>query len=588
MVFSSQLQPSKASMTRLHVPKIVVIYSLLLVLCGVGYAKYDSYQIDGDAVAFMDIADAMRAHDIAHVVNGYWNPGYAAMLLAGEVVKHPSRWDELQTFYWVNFFIFIACICACLYFVSSLLRLRDNFEEHSELPPALSRPAMFLVALALLFASFQRELSLGAIRSDALLLFLFILAGGLVFRLQRKAGFAYYALLGLVLGLAYLTKSFAFVPSAILLASIAVFAFTRGYRERRTILLGVVIAVLAFSAIAGPYILAISKQRSRFTTGESARLNYAFFIDHTSRWHEWHSGDMGKAQADFKHHEQLLIASPPVYSYSLHPVGTYPLWFDPAYWTDTIHPKFYLKWQVARLARNCVLLLRFLLGHLEGFILLGVLLLAGCSFGRGRGAWLPLIPVSAWGLIMIGIYFPVDLQDRYLTGALLLFVIPLLAMLRRSASSNGSEVANGVAMLLAGLVLADGVRTIAELRRVESVNGAARGAYSREIYSAALGLGQMGISPGEVVACFGAKACYVDQYWARLADTPIRAEIEAPADSDPGEFWKSLPNQEQVLEVLRRQNIGAIVAVFAPSSHVPDGWQELGSSHFYALRVDSK
>ena len=572
-------------MTRFHVPKTIVIYSLLLVLCGAGYAKYDSYQLDGDAVAFMDIADAIRAHDIAHMVNGYWNPGYPAMLLAGELIKQPTRWNELQVFYWVNFFIFVACIFACLYFVSALLRFRNDLDKHSERPPALSGLAMFLVALALLFASFQRELSLGAIRSDSLLLCLFIVAGGFVFRLQSRAGFAYYPLLGFVLGLAYLTKSFALLPSIILLASIAVFGLTRKSSERRTMLLGILVADLAFSAIAGPYILAISKQRSRFTTGESARLNYAFFVDHTSRWHEWHSGDLGKAKADFKHHEQLLIPSPPVYSYAMHPVGTYPLWFDPAYWTDTIHPAFYLRWQVARLARNCVLLLRFLLGHLEGFVVLGVLVITGCSFGRRRDTWLPLVPVSAWGLIMIGIYFPVDFQDRYLTGALFLFVIPLLAMLRRS---SGSEVANGIAMMLAGLVLADGVRTIAELRRVESVNGAARGAYNREIYSAASGLREVGVLPGELVACFGGTACYVDQYWARVAHTPIRAEIEAPGDIDPGEFWKSLANQEQVLEVLRRQNIRAVVAVFAPSSHVPDGWQELGSSHFYAMRVNDK
>ena len=61
--------------SRLH--KLVLVYSLLLAVCGFGYAHYSNYMVDGDAVAFMDIADALRVGDFAHLVNGYWNPAYA-------------------------------------------------------------------------------------------------------------------------------------------------------------------------------------------------------------------------------------------------------------------------------------------------------------------------------------------------------------------------------------------------------------------------------------------------------------------------------------------------------------------------------
>jgi hypothetical protein len=51
--------------------KIVLVYLLVLVFCGIGYAKYDSYKIDGDAVAFLDISDDLRAQDLSLAVNGY-------------------------------------------------------------------------------------------------------------------------------------------------------------------------------------------------------------------------------------------------------------------------------------------------------------------------------------------------------------------------------------------------------------------------------------------------------------------------------------------------------------------------------------
>jgi hypothetical protein len=563
--------------------KVALIYSLLLVLCGIGYARYSNYMLDGDAVAFMDIADAMHAHDLAHVVNGYWNPAYAGALLVGELVTHPSRWKELQTFYLVNWVIFVLNIGACWYFVRSMVMVRERREDDPTTAPALSHMALLLTSLALLFASFQRELLLSAVRADALLLLFFLMAASFLMRLESGGRFLFYPLLGAALGLAYLTKSFAFLPSGFLMTAMMIYGLTRKGVERKRIVTGVLAAGVVFLALAGPYILAISKQRGRLTTGESARLNYAFFVDQTGRWHEWHSGDMGHAKADFKHHEELLLDKPPVYSYDQHAIGTYPLWFDPSYWTDTMKPQFYLKGHLQRLARCSALLLRFILGHGEAFAVFAILLFTGCFLGRRRGQWLPLAPVAAWGLLMFAIYFPIDLQDRYLTGPLLLLVLPLLAMLRRPASGYRGEVATGVALTLAALVLVTAISDLGERRRMLSGARYPSGAYSKEIYPAAAGLAALGINPGQAVACFGDTACYVDHYWARLAQTPIRAEIEVPDASDPGAFWKRLPDQQQVLDALRARHISAVVGYFAPAEREPDGWKKLGTSDFYAL-----
>ncbi|WP_263382862.1 hypothetical protein [Granulicella arctica] len=562
--------------------KIVVLYALLMILCGIGYAKYDNYQLDGDAVSFMDIADAIHTHNWPVAINGYWNPAYAATLAVGQIVAHPSRWNELQTYFWVNFFIFVACIGASLYLVLSLLRVREKFVTDADSLPAFSQPALLLVSLGLLFLGFQRELAIGAVRADALLLFFFFIAAAFLLRLQSTGRFIYYPLLGLALGLAYLTKSFAFLPSGILLAALFVFGITRKGQRRTRIVSGILLAGVVFACIAGPYILAISKQRGRFTTGESARLNYAYFVDETGRWHEWHTGDLGHAKADFKHHEELIVNAPPVYSFARHPVGTYPLWFDPSYWTDTIKPQVYLHGHILRLKRTTVLLLRYLVGHLESFVILGTLLLLGCFIGRRRASWLPLAPVALWGLLMLGIYFPIDLQDRYLTPAFLFVAIPVLAMLRRPKNGYQGEIATGMALLFAGLVFATAASDLGDRRRTESVTGYPRGAYSKQIYPAAKGITGLGITPGSDIACFGDVACYVDHYWARIAGTPIRAEIEVPDGSDPGAFWKHVADKQAVVDALRARNIKAIVGSFETSEQVPEGWHQLGASNFYA------
>jgi len=70
---------------------------------------------------------------------------------------------------------------------------------------------------------------------------------------------------------------------------------------------------------------------------------------------------------------------------------------------------------------------------------------------------------------------------------------------------------------------------------------------AKKIYPAAKGLQDLGILPGQTVACFGDMACYVDIYWARLAGTPIRAEIEVPNGGDAGEFWNAQTNKAEVL-----------------------------------------
>ena len=102
------------------------VYFFLAAVVTFGYAVYDFYQIDGDAVAYMDIGDLIRAHNWHGVINGYWNPLYPAALSIGHILFHPTRYTELRAYYFTNYGIFLLEMLAICYFTDALVRLREQ------------------------------------------------------------------------------------------------------------------------------------------------------------------------------------------------------------------------------------------------------------------------------------------------------------------------------------------------------------------------------------------------------------------------------------------------------------------------------
>ncbi len=578
-------------------------YALLVLAAALGYARFDPYLMDGDGVAFLDIAQYLRTGHAALAVNGYWNPAYPTVLALAETLTRPSLWRELVVVRYANVFIFAFAAACCLLFTAGLATARTLHRAAAVIPetPAISDAALHLLGLALLTFSMGRELPIGAPRSDTLLLAFLLLAMGLLLRLYAGGRFWLYPALGLTLGCAYLTKSFAFLPSIALILGLIVHAWWAGPRRARQ-LVGTALLLAVFCLTAGPYLVAISRQLGHMTTGESARLNYAFFIDGTDRWHEAYHATLGHASGPFTHPEAPLAAAPPVFSYAAHPVGTYPLWFDPAWWTAGLKPHVWLPGHLARLARNLVVLVRYVLGRPEVFVLLAVLFGFGASWPRphtlreGR-VWLWVLAPLLWGLLMFGIYLPIDLQDRYLTGPFLLILLPLFAALgSRPASAIASEVSgraltasvgSALVLLFAGIALTQSVTYLADRRRHIPPAEQAHPGYDDQVFPAVAALEQLGLRSGGKLACMGDQACYVDQYWARLAGAQILAEIETPGEADPAAVWSSLPDKRTVTAPLAAGGIEYIVTKFPNSLRKPDGWIQLGTTDLFAYPLRS-
>jgi 4-amino-4-deoxy-L-arabinose transferase-like glycosyltransferase len=586
--------------------RLLVVYVLLLVPIGWLATKYEPYQVDGDAVSYMDIADLLHAHRWAGAVNGYWHPLYPALLACAQVVFYPTRWNELGAYYVVNYAIFGLQLAAMLLFVAGLVKLRRRMGNAGG-QPLLSRAGLSFVGLALVVIASQRELSMGKIRPDALLQALMLLAFAMLLEALATESLVYAPLMGLFFGLAYLTKSFALLMA---LLSIAVMVVYQAWLQRRRlsrVVAGGAMALMVFVAVAGPYIAALSRQKGRFDFGDSGSLNYAWYSGGVEKMHlePWMTKSFGPATVKLVHPEQQLLASPGIYSYRAEPYGTYPDWFDTTFFNERIVPHLDAPVLLRRDARNAMLVVRYLLDHPEAWVLLFLLLACGArlrfgswqSWRDGGGFWLPMILL---GLAMWMIYGIVNIEERYVTLAYLVVALPVFAALRvpdermvdgREARPSDMHsrwlrpVAAGMAALLAMLAAGESLRMAMEQRR--ELFMLPHPWYGAEMFQAAEGLQAMGVRPGDEVACMGTVACLNQNYWARLADVRILTEVYNP-NGQLFQQWAGLPNRQQVYDVLRAQGAKVLVAQFDPGAVAADapaaaGWVRLGTTVFYAF-----
>ncbi len=580
------------------------LYCFLAALATFGYALYDSYQIDGDAVAYMDIADLIRAHNWHAVVDGYWNPLYPAALALGQAIFHPSRYTELHAYYLANFGIFLLEMPAVIAFTDALIHLRDLREsavnERNPISFLLDRYTLRYLGIAILVICSQRELSLGKVRPDALLLAFLLFGIAALLRHLATGKLSYAALMGVALGLAYLTKSFAFPFTFLCILALAAYRLFWQRQSAARIAISALLVLLCFSVVAGPYIAALSKQKGRLDFGDSGSLNYIWFVSHTEKFHlePDMTSSFGPSEVHLKHPETRLLTAPPTYSYRPFPYGTYPVWFDASYFNDHIQSHFNLRLQIT-VFRLCILrTFRYIANHPEAWVLLFLLLLVGA---RLRPRWQTsanafwLVPFLL-GISTLVIYGIVNVEDRYLSASFLVILLPIFAaaLVQPSARPGEFDVARTAAAaaiaLFALLTVAESARIVGQLRRDLVFIRYPAGWYDRDIFTAAHALNDLGIGPGDTIACIGTRACVYDHYWARLAGVRILDEIYEP-DAPLYPYLAAEPNRDQAYEAVRRDGAKILIGYFEhgtmdPSSPVSSGWRELGGTPFYILPLN--
>jgi hypothetical protein len=552
----------------------------MMAVCVVMEGIFTGYEMTADGISYLDLSDLIARHQWHWVVNAYWHPGYPALLLLGRTVLRSSLWNELTAVRCVNVAIAGGLFLAVRFALRVAVELRESFgfdRVEGALVP-LRRETVGVFAAGITLLSVTRELGVGAVRPDVLLAMLLVFGAGFLMRVGARKNLLSYAGLGFCFGLAFLVKSVAFPTFAI---ALLLLPFVAGSMKKAA--KGFAVAVLIFAALAGPYIGALSKQKGRFSAGDSGGLNYAWYVDGADRFEQQKNepSRYGLAKGELKHTSVQVLQDPAIYYYGTVMPGSEAQWLDPSYWNDGLKPRFNVKAEARTMRYGLTIVVQYFVLRLQYVLLVLVLLMMGGRWRREEFGWRGAGPVLLLLAAGVGMYVVVYTEARYIASAAVLALIVLVAFVRIPKGWQGAAALG--AFVFSGMVVCSSfTESMRDIKQNKNAEGRAVGAYNRAIFTAGEGLGSAaGIQPGDTVACLGEAACRDDFYWARLAQVHVRTEMYV--ESEPiSEVWDRA-DKERVMAALRSTGAKALVAKFGANVTPPSGWTRLGAGDFFVI-----
>jgi len=354
---------------------------------------------------------------------------------------------------------------------------------------------------------------------------------------------------------------------------------------RRRLLLSLSVFVLT----AVPLVTLLSNREVRLTTGDSGRLNYAWYVNGQRLWKGWpgpvpeqslasstadgaqpstaRPTQSSRAYGNLEHPPRRLMETPLILEFGSPVEGTFPLWYDPAYWQAGLKTRFDLRQQLHALAGTLGEYKNMFHEFRQATVLFSAaLVLCGLAAFEKRLPNLPLreLWLLAWPLTAVLMYAVVHVEDRFL-GAFC--VLSCLAIYGALICRLNRRVAVAVCATVAGTLIISftGYMSTASAFLVGDM------VHPRQPDYQVVGdsLRSLGVESGDRVAVVGQEA--FDPYYAHYAGLRVVANIPT-AD----EFWKLSPAElESVADNLRAVGVKALVAENKPDSSTEAKWKEI-------------
>jgi len=567
---------------------IPVAFWIVALAAGAYQAWVNRNAMSNDGISYLDMGDAIAHGHWSAAFNGYWSPLYPILIAIALAVFRPSAWHEFAAVHAVNFGIYAAALASFEFFLRSLIQTVRS----PSMPPWLTR----VIGYCLFIWSSLELIGNGGASPDMAVAMFVLLASGLFLKIADcRAGRWTHILLGVVLAFGYLAKAPLF-PLTFVFFALALFA-PCGIRKA---LPRAAVGLLAFAVVSTPYLLSLSRAKSRLTFGDSGKLNYAWYVDSASYRH-W-QGDILGAPSEVAprwskpqvssgvplHPTRRVRENPPVYEFNGPIEGTYPVWYDPSYWNDGIKPRFDLGQQMRKIAVNVKFMYSLLLNlHVlqlyrekQIFKLFSPLLLLvwlawlfrsrRLAFAQARPVWL-LLGFAAAALAM---YSLVYCEPRHLAPFVVLLFLGMFALLRPSREDRRLFDGATLAIVLAALAVTVGSGLIsAQPPKVDD-------------WAVASALRDLGVSPGTQIASVE-YSNHANVKWARLARARIVAEVYTDAFAPRGYFWKlNADSQAGALQSFREAGAQFAVASDLPSAiSLPAGWERAGNTKYVLYRL---
>ncbi len=521
--------------------------------------------LDADAISYLDISYSCLSGNWHALVNGYWSPAYPTLLaLWVKSFRVGPSHESLA----VHLFAVASLAGALLsfeYFLSAFFACRKKWmaDPDENKDALLPDDAIRFLGYVLFFwiSTFLTPPYLE--QPDILVFALYLCAAALSLQLVfASSEWWRFALLGLVLAIAYLTKAVMFPLAFTFIAAL------RLHKEWRRVLPGALLTVVVFAAASAPFIFELSKSKGRLTYGDVGPVNYRHIMGFDTEEDAIAAQSLPSA---------LLkpIAAPHIHEFTKTLfLGTYPPWADPSFEYNGAPIRFDLRRQLNRI--HVVLRTYFEL-YIEqlGALTTGLLVLLFYG-GNIRGfarrilrltvLWLPAIAGLA-------LYALVRAEGRMLAGFTIALFATVVAALRMDTGEWTPKITRAVVfsvslILLSQIAIKIGHQGFGFYRAREFPD-----------WRVATALQAIGVQPGDRASYLGDSL--VNHAWAHLARMKISAEIP---EEDVSSFWAAHQAERAVaLQWLAASGAKVLVTRDVPATAISMGWKQVAGTDYYVL-----
>ena len=545
-----------------------VIVWLITISAGSVQAWATRFWIEGDGNNYLDVATSYLRHDWSHAVNGYWSPFFSWLIAFCLGVFRPGPYWDSTILHFLDLAGLLFSLFSFEFFFRAFLRTRSQLRGSDDMEAPLSELGWWILGYALFLSTSLLVLTVENTTPDVwVAVFTYFIAGLVVRIADDRGGWLLFMLLGFGLACAYLTKTFYFPMSFVFLLT-AWFATGNLRKTFNQALLG----LLAFLLVAGPWLLALSRAKHRFTFGDVGTVAFARFYNRP--WHPYFwQGENGTGIP--KHPVRQLLDSPPrLFEFATPVGGTYPPSYDATYWMDGVRVHFHISAFLKVIRQSAGTFFQIWALQLEYSLAILILLFllranADCLLLLRKQFYLwvpPLIACLNYTIVLV--------EPRYVAPFLLLLWIAGFGSLLGRKSGLPPRFAQA---LVLAILMTTGVRLAKSstsdllmiFARQENVN-----------WQVAQRLRALGIQQGDKAALLSSSA---GAHWARLAGVKIVAEVPL---GDENIFWAShLAEQRKILHAIAGSGATFVVTKDPPTCAAANGWIPLGATGFYAYRL---
>jgi hypothetical protein len=515
-----------------------------------------------DAISYLDISYSCLAGNWHALVNGWWSPAFPFLLTIWLKIFNPSPFREAVILHLFSFASLVVALAIFEYFMRVFLVFRKSVvaDDHDSGQP-VPDDWLWIVGYSLFFwiSTFLIPPSLE--QPDILVFILYLLAVIVCMQVVLEPQkWSRYFLLGLVLGVGYLTKSVMF-PLAFVFYLAVCF-----HKDRLRIFPRLLLSLVIFAAVCSPFVLALSKSKGRFTFGDVGVMAYRHVM----------GLDEQPLVADPRPRPS---AAPHIADYSeIIQLGTFPPWSDPSHGYRATPFHFMLRRQLNRthiVLRYYFDLFVVQLGPLFTGIL-GLFFLGNrAEFGK-RLMRLPVLWLPA--LAGLAFYASMRVDGRFLAGFILVLYAACVASIRLPNSMNAGKAVRSIAFAVSFLLLG---------QIFVQVSHEAMHLFEQQPHPdwlVAAELQKMGVGKGDRVGYMG--YALVDHAWAHLAGVHIVAEIP---DEDVLSFWASdKEDRQDVISWLSATTARALITKNVPESAMSMGWMRVVDTDYYILSLSGE